>query len=173
MQDYMSKQEIKDWINFLYSDLLNDNVNIGGYYFNFSQLKDFEKLKEELDKKSRKILNKNSEGSQLSTSSRNSSYSARQCAQNENFDKLNKLSVKLTTKNRFNEKLQFPVTQNEFFYIYNELEKAKDDVEHFKKYLLEELNNENIKEECSEFMCFINDYLEDIRHKFQGDTNFG
>jgi hypothetical protein len=125
-------------------------------------------LKEDLDKKSQKIMNKKSKGKEVSTSPINSSYSARQCAQNENFDKLNKLSVKITTKNRFNEKLEFPVVQNEFFYIYNELEKARTDVEHFKKYLLEELNNENIKEESSEFMCFINDYLEDLRYKFRG-----
>lgn len=169
MQNTMSKQEIKDWINFLYSDLLNDNINIGGYYFNLKQLKEFKKVKEILDKNSRKILNKNSEGSQLSKKDSNASYSAGQCAQNENFDKLEKLIVKVTTKNRFNEELEIPVKQNEFFYIYNELEKARIDIEHFKNYLLEELNNENIKEETSEFMFFINDYLEDLRNKFRGN----
>ena len=169
MQNTMSKQEIKDWINFLYSDLLNDNINIGGYYFNLKQLKEFKKVKEILDKNSRKILNKNSEGSQLSKKDPNASYSAGQCAQNENFDKLEKLIVKVTTKNRFNEELEIPVKQNEFFYIYNELEKARIDIEHFKNYLLEELNNENIKEETSEFMFFINDYLEDLRNKFRGN----
>lgn len=172
MQNLMSKQEIKDWINFLYFDLLDDNVNIGGYYFNFKQLKEFKKLKEELDKKSQKILNKNTKDRQLSKKNKNSSCSAIQCAQNEYFDELNKLSVKITTKNGFNEILEFPVSQDEFFYIYNELENAKTDVEHFKNYLLEELDNENIKEETDEFMCFINDYLKDIRRRFRGETIF-
>lgn len=171
MEKTMSKQELKDWINFLYSDLLKDNVYIGGYFFKFDQLKDFEKLKKEIDSKSKAILRRIKERNrQLIKKDKNSSYNALQCAQNEDFEKLNKISVKVTTKNKFNEKLEFPVVQDEFFFIYNELEKAKQDVEHFKEYLLEELNSDSVKEEPDEFMFFINDYLQDIRDKFSGSS---
>ena len=54
----ITKQEIKDWINLLYKDLLNDDVYIGGYFFNFKQLKDFEKTKKKLDKQFEKKLQK-------------------------------------------------------------------------------------------------------------------
>ena len=31
----ISKKEIQEWINFLYKDLLRDDIYIGGYYFNY------------------------------------------------------------------------------------------------------------------------------------------
>ena len=33
--------------------------------------------------------------------------------------------------------------QDEFYFIYNKLEEAKTDIEHFRSFLLEELNNES------------------------------
>lgn len=171
MQETMSKTELKDWINFLYSDLLKDNICIGGYFFNIKQLKDFEKIKKNLDKKYKAILAKNSLRSrQVSKTPKNFSCSASKCAQMANLDNSDKLNVKITTKNKFNEKIEFPIKQEEFFYIYNELEKAKQDIEHFKNFLLEELYNEEIQEEASEFMYFINDYLQDLRNKFSGTS---
>lgn len=45
MRNTLSKQEIHNWIDFLYSDLLQDNIYIGGYFFNLNQLKDFAEKK--------------------------------------------------------------------------------------------------------------------------------
>ena len=38
-----TKQEILDWIDFLYKDLLNHRVYVGGFYFKFDQLNGFKK----------------------------------------------------------------------------------------------------------------------------------
>ena len=58
MRNTLSKQEIHNWIDFLYSDLLQDNIYIGGYFFNLNQLKDFAEKKKQLDDKNQKILSK-------------------------------------------------------------------------------------------------------------------
>lgn len=160
----LTKQEIQDWINFLYQDLLQDNIYIGGYFFNLKQLPEFEKKKQNLDKQVQAILSK-SKGLdvQFIQNDKNSCCGALQLAQNECFDKLNNLHVTIQTKNKYNEKVEFPVMQEEFNYIVEELQAAKQDIEHFKQFLTEELNNEDISEEPAEFMYFINDYLQDIR----------
>ena len=169
MRNTLSKQEIHNWIDFLYSDLLQDNIYIGGYFFNLNQLKDFAEKKKQLDDKNQKILSKiKTRGGQSINDNQNSSYKALQRAQNEDFDKLNNLKIKIKTRNKFNELLEFPVMQDEFYFIYNKLEEAKTDIEHFRSFLLEELNNESINEETGEFMYFINDYLQDLRDKFSG-----
>ena len=46
----ITKEEVQKWIEFLYKDLCKDNVFIGGYYFNFQQQKELEKIKSKLDK---------------------------------------------------------------------------------------------------------------------------
>ena len=166
---HLTKQEIQEWILFLYSDLLKDNIYIGGYYFNLDQLKDFDFKKDILNAKTESILRRiKLKNKQLSKEKEKTSYSALQQSQNEDFKKLNELSVMIKMKNKYNEIIEFPVLQEEFFFIYNELKKAELDINHFKNFLLEELNSEDIKETDSEFMLFINDYLNDLREQFAG-----
>ena len=167
----ITKQEIKDWINLLYKDLLNDDVYIGGYFFNFKQLKDFEKTKKKLDKQfEKKLQKKKSFLIQLLPLSKNSSCGGSNQAHLEHLDDLQNTIVKITTKNKFNEQKTFPCTEEEFYFVFNELEKAKLDVEQFKKFLLNELKS--IKEDqYSDFMLFINDLLDDIRLKFTGKNH--
>lgn len=166
----LTKQEVKDWINFLYSDLLRDDVLIGGYYFNFSQLSDFEKLEQDLNEKSSKILARYKAGGiEEYKNYKNSSNSLRKCAQIECFEKLDQLSVKLTTKNKYSEKITFPVMQNEFFYVYNELLEAKQDVDHFQDFLLEEVDIIKEEDGYEDFMVFINDLVKEMRQKFSGE----
>lgn len=172
MTQTITKREIQEWINFLYQDLLKDNIFIGGYYFNLKQLQDFKHKKQELDNKTKKLLNQiHNRDKQLIDDTKKSSYKALQRAQNEDLNKLNQLSVHVQMKNKYNEKIEFPVMQEEFYYIYNYLEETKQDIEHFKQFLTEELQNENINEEPGEFMYFINDYLQDLRQKFSGKSS--
>ena len=56
MRNTLSKQEIHNWIDFLYSDLLQDNIYIGGYFFNLNQLKDFAEKKKQLDELDKELL---------------------------------------------------------------------------------------------------------------------
>lgn len=172
MTQTITKQEIQEWINFLYQDLLQDNILIGGYYFNLKQLHDFKNKKQQLDTQTKKLLSQiHYREEQLIEDTKKSSYKALQRAQNEDLNKLNQLSVLVQMKNKYNEKIEFPVMQEEFYYIYNCLEESKQDIEHFKQFLTEELQNENIKEEPGEFMYFINDYLQDLRQKFSGKSS--
>lgn len=149
----ISKKEIQEWINFLYKDLLRDDIYIGGYYFNFKQLESFKKQKNQIDKKYKKkqnifniLLNKP-----------------------EQIKQINESIIKITTKNRFNEIKTFPCTEDEFYFVFEELQKAKEDIEHFKQFLLEELEITK-PEDLSYFMIFINDLLKDLRNKFSGQT---
>lgn len=158
----ITKQEIQDWINFLYEDLQNDKVYIGGYYFYFPQLKDFNKIDNKINnsikQKTKRLMSKITN---LLTDTK---------FQNKPLENNEILKINITTKNKFNETRTFPCTQEEFYFIFNELEKAKQDVEHFKTYLLEEL--EQMEEEnYSFFMVFINDLLQDTRDKFAGKTH--
>ena len=52
-----AKKELVDWINFLYQDLLEHRVLIGGYYFTFDQLDDFLKKKISLERKITRVTN--------------------------------------------------------------------------------------------------------------------
>ena len=149
----ISKKEIQEWINFLYKDLLRDDIYIGSYYFNFKQFKSFKKQKNQIDKKYKKkqnilniLLNKP-----------------------EQIKQINESIIKITTKNRFNEIKTFPCTEDEFYFVFEELQKAKEDIEHFKQFLLEELEITK-PEDLSYFMIFINDLLKDLRNKFSGQT---
>ncbi len=172
MTQTITKQEIQEWINFLYQDLLQDNIFIGGYYFNLKQLHDFKNKKQQLDIQTKKLLSQiHYREEQLIKDTKKSSYRALQRAQNDDLNKLNQLSVLVQMKNKYNEKIEFPVMQEEFYYIYNYLQESKQDIEHFKQFLTEELQNENIKEEPGEFMYFINDYLQDLRQKFSGKSS--
>ena len=152
----ISKKEIQEWINFLYKDLLQDDIYIGGYYFNFKQLESFKKQKNQIDKKYKKkqnilniLLNKPEQIKQIK--------------------QINESIIKITTKNRFNEIKTFPCTEDEFYFVFEELQKAKEDIEHFKQFLLEELEITK-PEDLSYFMIFINDLLKDLRNKFSGQT---
>lgn len=152
----VSKKEIQEWINFLYKDLLQDDIYIGGYYFNFKQLESFKKQKNQIDKKYKKkqnilniLLNKPKQIKQIK--------------------QINESIIKITTKNRFNEIKTFPCTEDEFYFVFEELQKAKEDIEHFKQFLLEELEITK-SEDLSYFMIFINDLLKDLRNKFSGQT---
>jgi len=156
----IDKQEIQDWINFLYQDLLKDNIFIGGYFFSFSQLPEFEKLQS-------KITKKICSPSQLSKINKKIACSASERAQNEDLDALETIIVKLTAKDKFNKQIIIPCTNDEFYFVYLDLQKAKSQVEHFKDYLLQELE-ETKEEDYDAYMQFINDFLQDIRNQFSG-----
>ena len=162
----MTKDEIQNWIDFLYADLLNDNIYIGGYYFSFKQLPEFEILQSQIDEKIDKILSKiKVEGKQLVKDDKNSSCRATQRAQNRHFEELDRIIVKVTPKNKYNEIVSIPCNQDEFHFVYEDLKEAREDVEHFHSFLTEELQNV-AEEDLTMFMTFINDLLEDTRKKF-------
>ena len=167
----LNRQEIQEWIEFLYNDLLNDDIYIGGYFFRFEQLQDFRKIQKDIDDVIQTNLKQiNDKTIQLSKKQKNSQCSAPQQAHFECLDNINNLIVYITTKNKFNEIKTFPCTQEEFYFVYNELEDARQDVEHFKQFLTDELKDTK-EEDLPSFMQFINDLLDDTRLKFTGKTH--
>lgn len=167
----LTREYIQEWIEFLYKDLLNDDIYIGGYYFSFKQLPDFARVQKEIDEIiSSKLNDKKTKSTQLSKKNKNASYNEPQRAHFEDLDTLPVLIVDITTKNKFNEIKTFPCTQEEFYFVYNELEDAKADVEHFKQFLTDELK-ETKEEDLPGFMQFINDLVDDTRLKFTGKTH--
>lgn len=160
----MTKQELLDWIDFLYKDLLMDNVLVGGYYFNLSQLKDLTKTKRKIDQQISLILE---DLGQLSTSDKKSASKAAQAAQNKLFNQLDNIHVNLNVKNKFGENICLPCTSDEFDMVYKELLERKKDVEYFKTYSKDEVR-EIKPEDIPCFMWFLNDMVKDIRDKFAG-----
>ena len=160
----LTKQELLDWIDFLYKDLLMDNVLVGGYYFNLSQLGELNKTKKKIDEKISLILE---DLGQLSKGGKKSSCKASQAAQNKLFNQLDNIHVNLNVKNRFGENISLPCTQDEFNMVYQELLERKKDVEYFKSYTKDEVK-EIKPEDIPCFMWFLNDMVKEIRDKFAG-----
>lgn len=165
------KEEVQEWIEFLYKDLLNDDIYIGGYFFRFDQLPEFEQKQKQIDILIQTHLTTETEKTiQHNKKDENAQCSATQLAQIECLDSSLNIIVPITTKNKFNDIKTFPCTQEEFYFVFNELQQAKLDVEHFKEFLLDELK-ETKQEDLPAFMQFINDLLEDTRLKFTGKTH--
>lgn len=164
----MDKTEIKNWVMFLYKDLLNHYVKIGGYLFKFDQLEDFLNKKNLLERRITKANNQRRVAEQL-------------CGQKASKEQINTLKTKnkqlkqevdfVTTKikaiNKINEQVTLMVTYEELLHVYNQLAYCFDEVEFFQMYLLDELNT--VKEEdlgC--FYQYINDLLVDVKNQLQG-----
>ena len=63
----ITREEIKDWINFEYENLLKNNVMIGGFYFTFDQLDDFLYILIKMEQKINKLTNEMNIKTQLIT----------------------------------------------------------------------------------------------------------
>lgn len=167
----LDRQEIQEWIEFLYNDLLNDDIYIGGYFFRFGQLQEFRNTQKAIDNKIQADLKRsNDKMIQVSKKHKNAQCSEPQQAYFQCLNDINNLIVYITTKNKFNEIRTFPCTQEEFYFVYNELQDARQDVEHFKQFLTDELKDTK-EEDLPAFMQFINDLLDDTRLKFTGKTH--
>ena len=167
----LNRQEIQEWIEFLYNDLLNDDIYIGGYFFRFEQLHEFYNTQKAIDNKIQADLKRsNDKMIQVSKKHKNAQCSEPHQAHFECLNDINNLIVYITTKNKFNEITTFPCTQEEFYFVYNELQDARQDVEHFKQFLTDELKDTK-EEDLPSFMQFINDLLDDTRLKFTGKTH--
>ena len=163
----ITKDEVQKWIEFLYKDLCKDNVFIGGYYFNFQQQKELEKIKSKLDKQIDRILD------ELNNLKDNTKLKKEVCEklQEKLNNELNDLHVCLKVKNKFGEIVNLPCTSDEFNIVFREFESRKLDVENFKKCSLESLADVE-QEDISCFMWYLNDAVNELRHKFAGNENF-
>ena len=160
----LTKSELLDWIDLLYTDLSKDNLLIGGYYFTFDHLVDFFILQQELNAVNEKIKDKINT---LSKRNEKSPSEGVQAAINKLYDELHGLKLELNCKNKLGEKVKVSCTPNEFKIVFDTLLEFKKDVEYFKKFCTEEAKNIK-QEEIGSYMWFLNDMMEDIRDRFHG-----
>lgn len=160
----LTKSELLDWIDLLYTDLSNDNLYIGGYYFTFGHLIDFFILQQELQAVDSKIRNKITT---LSKDNQKSQTKDAQTAINKLYSELNGLKLELTCKNKLGKKVTVSCTPEEFKIVFDTLLEFKKDVEYFKNFCTEEAEKVE-PEEIGSYMWFLNDMVQDIRDRFHG-----
>lgn len=161
----LNKKEIEHWIQFLYDDLLMDNVLIAGYYFNFQQQNELNKIARGVDGKINKILDNITN---LSKDQQKSSTKSVQQRINKLYDQLNNITVTLNVKNKFDEIISLPCTVDEFHVVLQEFTKKRDSIEHFLKDNIEALQDvqEGNQEELNCFMWYLNDFVQELRMEF-------
>ena len=160
MENSVSKSDLLDWIDLLYTDLSKDNLLIGGYYFTFEDLPDFIILKTELNKYQDKIRNKIKK-------LENSGIDKQDKRLKELYEDLNFVKIELLCKNKVGKKCIVPCTPEEFDVVFGTLLDFKKDVECFKDYCIEEAEKIE-KDDIPSYMIFLNDILQDIRDRFHG-----
>lgn len=166
----MTKQELIDWINFQYEDLLNYRISIGGYYFTFDQIKDFLIKKRSLEKRISRV---NHEINVVNTLIGKPTLKDRTTALELTSQKLKQQADFITDTvpaiNKHSEHITLPVTYEEFMYVFTQLTFMREELECYKDFLLEEI--EHVKEgDENNFFIFINDLLEDVKKQYSGEV---
>ena len=163
----ITREEIKDWINFEYENLLKNNVMIGWFYFTFDQLDDFLYILIKMEQKINKLTNEMNIKTQLITNpllklpTTRLEQSKKAIKQEADF-----ITAKIDVINKFNQKTKLSVNYDELNYVYKRLSYIRDEIEHFKRFLLEELETAQ-DNELSCFFTFINDICSDIKQKIR------
>lgn len=161
----INKKEIIEWINFQYLNLVAGYTKIGGYYFKFDQLNEILLSKTKLEKELSSLSNQIDIKTNLKIEPGLKSLITRlKQAKNELKRKSDLIVTKIKVKNKFYEEVELSLTYDELLYIYNNLSYLKEDIEHFKTFLLEEVENIESKDEKG-FYIFINDYCDEIKDK--------
>jgi len=161
----INKKELIEWINFQYLNLVASYTKIGGYYFKFDQLSEILSSKTKLEKELNVLSNQINIKSNLKVQPSLKSLITRlKQAKNDLTRKSDLIITKIKVKNKFYEEVELQLTYDELLYIYNNLSYLREDIEHFKTFLLEELENIEAKDEKG-FYIFINDYCEEIKDK--------
>lgn len=167
MTECLSKSELLDWIDLLYTDLSKDNLYIGGYYFTFDHLVDFFILQQDLEAYKSSIKDKINT---LSKKNKKSPSKDAQAAIVKLSKDLQEIKIELHCKDKFGNKKVVPCTPDEFKVVFDTLLEFKKDIEYFKEYCQEEAEKVETKE-IGSFMWFLNDMVEDMRERFRGEIS--
>lgn len=163
-----TKQEILDWIDFLYKDLLNHRVYVGGFYFKFDQLNGFKKKLSVIENEIRLANAKFNKNIQLLQKNAVKSVSASLELQNKALLKdINFQHVKIKAINKNNEVINLDCTHEELEHVVNQMSSCLESVEHFHEFLIEETETLN-EEDRKCYFVFINDLLIDIKDQLNG-----
>ena len=169
MDNKITKQELIDWVDFLYQDLLNYQVYVGGFYFYFEQLLHFLDKKTQLSKKLNGVTDKNRPVSSddreqvLKRLTVPSNLTKRKLKETPEFS-----AVKIKAINKYNEIVDLKITFDEFSYICDRLTYLFKEVENFNQFLMEEIPE--IKEgDEGAFFLFVNDLLSDVKRQLKGE----
>ena len=163
MKSNLTKQELIDWINFLYNDLKQFHVLIGGFYFTFNQLDDFYDKFISLTRRSRRLNDEMNINTHLASKEAVEARLSRLRDKNKSLKReADFITTKINAISKHNEHIQLQVTQDEFEYVVNRLDYLEGEVEHFHDFLLEEVELVEKGDEDS-FFLFIQDLLSDVK----------
>ena len=169
-EEKFTKQELIDWVNFLYKDLLEHSVYIGGYFFNFEQLDEFLNKKSKMERKITGATNKMNINSYMLQQPLLKGCTTRLNLMNEELKKQADFVIeKIKTLNKIHEKVELSVTYEEMCHICERLGFMKDEVDQFHKFLTEEVQHVK-KEDMNQFFVFINDLLSDIKQQLKEEV---
>lgn len=164
MGNCLTKAEVLDWIDLLYTDLSKDNLLIGGYYFTFDHLLDFFIMQQTLEAHKKKIQSKIDK---LLGPDGKAANKAAEAAINKLSSDMHEIGIELDCKTKNGKKIVVPCTEDEFKIVFDTLLEFKRDLEYFKQYCTEEAEKLT-QEEIPSYMWFVNDLMEDMRARFQG-----
>ena len=163
-----TKEEILNWIDFLYKDLLNHRVYVGGFYFTFDQLKGFKKKLRAIEKEIKQANDELSKNIQILQKNAVKSLSDTLELKNKALKKeIDFQHVKIKAINKDNETIDLHCTHEELAHVVSQMSSCLESVEHFHKFLTEE--TETLSEEDRKlYFIFINDLLTDVKDQLNG-----
>lgn len=161
----LSNENIYNWINLLYKKLKNQDLFVYGYYFKYEQISKMEQTNKVILNYHNSLLNElKLFKTQFTNFSNLEACSEAQTRIREIYCKLDNQSVIIEAKNKYNELRKFPCMVEEFQQVLQVLTSYKKEIQFFKKFLeeqVEELNNTNI----NSFIIFVKDYYLDLSNK--------
>ena len=153
MNDKITKQEIIDWIDFLYKDLLTHYVYIGGFYFTFDQLDDFFIKLVSIERRIKRVNNTININNHLMNLPLLKDHTTTLKKENKTLHTQTTFVVdKIQAINKQYQKVEVPVTYEDLQYVYDNLAYLKDELNTFSSFLLEELQKVKPREE-NNFFC--------------------
>ncbi len=169
--DYFKTPSVKnivDWIDFLHKDLLGDFVLIGGFYFTFSMLPEFDLLEQDLNQACVGLSERLKDiHRQLSQTITKEVCGALQQEQSKLFYLLNTISTEIPAFNKQKEKVLIPCMKEEFEHVHETLKDFKADIDYFKVFLEDYLKTGDAKT-VDAFLYFVNDLVQELRQKLSG-----
>lgn len=161
----LSNENIYNWINLFYNNLKQQDLYAYGYYFSYGQVKEMEELNKLILKQNKSILKQlNDLKTQFTTLDNLEACGEAQTQIREIYCRLDNQCVTMTAKNKYNELTTFPCKVEEFQEVLKVLTSHKQEIQFFKKFLIEQVNELNITN-IESFIDFVKDYYLDVLSK--------
>lgn len=164
----MSKNEILEWIDFLYGNLKNSFIVIQGYNFTLDQLSEIKSIKTRLESEIINVQDTINTKHEVVTKPSLNWQTMRLKQENKRVKSKKLKPIKLKVLNKHHQDVELKVEFGQLCYVYRTLEYMKDEIEYFKTFLKQEINNIEEKDRNS-FFLFVNDLFSDVLARIRGE----